>query len=88
MVAYQLADVVELGSGVCISDYRLADGAVAKGSAIVGSDGIYRMTLPAGDYALTATDPIDGCRVLSGTAHINDDTPITWVHFHFNHGAY
>jgi hypothetical protein len=89
IVAYRLTDVESgNGAGGCFAGFEVATGATAAGTAVVDDSGVYRMPLPAGDYALTATDPVDGCAFMAGTAHIGGSSPVTYVHFDFDHGAY
>ncbi len=89
IVAYNAEDIVEdtTQDGLCLRAFGLVGGAQPAGNAITSEDGAYAFTLPIGRYALTATDPVDGCPFLAGHADITTDQALGRVLFGFDHAA-
>ena len=67
---------------------EIVEGARPVRTAVVESDGVYRLPLLPGEYALIAIDPIDDCLFSAARWFEVPDGDFVRIDFVFDHGSY
>ena len=67
---------------------EIIEGARPVRTAEVEDDGVYRLPLLPGEYALTAIDPIDGCLFSAARSFVVTEDSFVRIDFYFDHGSY